>query len=101
MVASTVRPRSRAQPVDELEHLLLVADVQRAGRLVEQQHPGALSQRPGQEDPLPFAAGQRLQPAAGERAEIQPRPARRRPRPGRRATPGPAARMYGVRPSST
>nr|BFE77260.1 hypothetical protein GCM10020092_105610 [Actinoplanes digitatis] len=50
------------QPVDQVEHLLLVADVEGAGRLVEEQGPCALRERPGEEDALPLAAGERVEP---------------------------------------
>ena len=101
MVASTVRPCVAAELVDQLQHLLLVADVQRAGRLVEQQQGGTLGQRPGQEDPLPLAAGEGGQLPVGEPGQVEPVQHVVARRPGRRPTPGPAAAMYGVRPSST
>ena len=51
-------------------HLLAQLEVERAERLVEQQHPGPVDQRAGQRDPLPLAAGQlaagaRRKPSAG------------------------------------
>ncbi len=100
MVASTVSPCVPAQLVDQLQHLLLVADVQRAGRLVEQQQRRALGQRPGQEDPLPLAAGEGGQRPAGETRSGPAGPAPRPPRPGRRPTPGPAAGCTGCAPAA-
>jgi phage replication-related protein YjqB (UPF0714/DUF867 family) len=41
------QPAAGAQVVDQVEYLLLVTDVQRRRRLVEQQHGGFLRQRPG------------------------------------------------------
>lgn len=40
---------------NELEHLLLVADVERSGRLVEQEEPGVLRDDPSQAGPGAFA----------------------------------------------
>ena len=56
---TTVSSWLAAQVVDQLEHLLLVADVERGGRLVEQHERRALGQRPGDEHPLALAAGER------------------------------------------
>ena len=45
--------------LDRLEldlHLLAELEVERAERLVEQQHPGPVDQRPGERDPLALAA---------------------------------------------
>ena len=72
MVASTVSPCRAPQLVDEFQHLLLVADVQGAGRLVEQQQRRALGERPGQEDPLAFTAGEGGQLPVGEGGQVQP-----------------------------
>ncbi|RGC68544.1 hypothetical protein C5N14_13110 [Micromonospora sp. MW-13] len=60
-----------AELVDQLQHLLLVADVQGAGRLVEQQQGGALGERPGQEDPLPLAPGEGGQLPAAEAGQVE------------------------------
>jgi hypothetical protein len=62
----------RAEFVDQVENLLLVADVQGRGRLVEQQDPGLLGERASQHDALAFAAGQTGQPAAGEPVDPEP-----------------------------
>ena len=51
-------PVGEPEPVDELQHLLLVAEVEGGGGLVEQEHGGLLGQRPGEHDALPLAAGQ-------------------------------------------
>ena len=88
------------QPVDQLEDLLLVADVEGAGRLVEQQDPGALREGPGQEHPLTFATGQGVEPPAGEAARSsEPRTSSTADRSD--ADSRPSGGMYGVRPSST
>ena len=39
-------------------HLLAELEVERAQRLVEEQHPRPVDQRPGQGDALPLAAGE-------------------------------------------
>ena len=95
MVASTVSPRSRAQLVDQLQHLLLVADVQRA----RSARRAAAAARPG---PAPGPGT----PAAARRRRASParRPANRL-RSSRSSTSstaarsaptrGPAAAMYG------
>ena len=57
---------------DELEHVLLVADVERARRLVEQQQPGALGERTREHGALQLAARERGQRAPGQRDEIEP-----------------------------
>ena len=71
-MARTVRPCSRRSWSTSFQHLLLVADVERAGRLVEQQQRRALGERAGEEHPLPFAAGEGGQLAAVEAGEVQP-----------------------------
>ena len=58
-----------AAPVEvhqEVEDLDLVGDVEEGGRLVEEQQVGALGQGHGQPHPLPLAAGQLVDVAAGE-----------------------------------
>ena len=57
------QPVLAPQPGDELERLLLVADVERARRLVEQQDRRLLGERPGDHEPLALAAAQRAEPA--------------------------------------
>ena len=59
------------QPVDELERLLLMADVERAGRLVEQQHGRFLGEGAGDHQALTLAAAQPRQLAVGERDEVE------------------------------
>jgi hypothetical protein len=49
-----------------------VTDVQRRGRLVEQQHGRFLGQRPGEHGALALATGQAGQPALGEHGQPQP-----------------------------
>ena len=41
--------------VDEVQHLLLMTQVQRGGRLVQQQHGSLLRERPRHHGPLPLA----------------------------------------------
>ena len=60
-----------AEAVHQLEDLLLVADVQAGGGLVQQQHRGLLGQGPGQDGPLAFAAAQRVEPPVGEGAQVE------------------------------
>src|SRR5712692_5648625 len=48
----------RPQRIDELEHLLLPADVERAGRLVHQEDGGLLSQRARDCSPLALATAE-------------------------------------------
>ena len=61
-----------AQPGDELEGLLLVADVERARRLVEQQDRRLLGEGAGDHEALALAAAQRAEAPVGERAELEP-----------------------------
>ena len=89
------------QLVDELEHLLLVADVERGRRLVEQHDRRALGQRPGDEHALALAARERRQHAVGEVERGRGGRARRARRRGRARLSTPSGRMCGVRPSST
>src|SRR5690606_23005509 len=65
------QPPLPPQPVHQLQHLLLVADAPRAGRLVQQQQGGALGQRPGQEHPLPLPTGQGGQHPLGQPGQVQ------------------------------
>ena len=44
---------------DVLQHHAGLLDAERGGRLVEDQHPGAEVDRPGDRDALPLAAGER------------------------------------------
>src|SRR5215831_4365181 len=55
-----------AETGDELQDLDLVADVEVAGRLVQDQVVGALGQGPGDQHPLLLAAGQGVEPALGQ-----------------------------------
>ena len=57
-----------AEGVDQLQHLLLVADVQAGGGLVQQQHRGLLGQGLGQDDPLALAAAQGVEPPSANAA---------------------------------
>ncbi len=61
-----------AQLVHQFQGRHPAAQVQRAGRLVEQQHRRVLGQGAGQHRPLQFAAGQGAERAAGHRAELHP-----------------------------
>jgi len=57
--------------IDQLEDVLLVTDVQGAGRFVEEQQGGALGEGPGQEDPLPLAPGEGGHLPGVEPGEVQ------------------------------
>ena len=61
-----------AQLVHQFQGRHPAAQVQGAGRLVEQQHRSVLGQGPGQHGPLQLAAGQGAEPAAGHRAQFHP-----------------------------
>ena len=50
-------------------HLLAELEVERAERLVEQQHLGPVHQRAGQRDPLPLAARELVRLAVAEPVE--------------------------------
>ena len=56
---------------DELEHLLLAAEVERGGRLVEQEQRRLLRERPREDSPLLLAAAQRAQRPARELDELE------------------------------
>ena len=79
---------------DEDLHVLLGLHVQRAERLVEQQHLGLAGQRPGDRDPLPLAAGELLgqglaqcgQPGLGQ-VPVDPRGALGPGQPGQQFQP--------------
>ncbi len=60
-----------AQPGDELERLLLVPDVERARRFVEQQDRRLLGEGAGDHETLPLAAAQRAQAPIGEPADVE------------------------------
>src|SRR5207247_7190155 len=60
-----------AKRVDELERLLATTDVQRAGRLVEQQERRLLCERSCEHRPLSLAARQRAETTAGEPSQIE------------------------------
>src|SRR5581483_7491223 len=62
-----------SQAVDQLEHLLLMADVERGRRLVEEHDRRALRERAGDQHPLTLAAGQRGDDPVREREEIKAR----------------------------
>ena len=50
-------PTSGLDPLELELHLLAQLEVERAERLVEQQHARAVDDRPGERDPLALAAG--------------------------------------------
>ena len=56
IAATSVRPDSSAERVEELERLLLVADVERGGRLVEEHDRRLLRERARDDGALPLAA---------------------------------------------
>ncbi len=60
-----------AQAGDELERLLLVADVERARRLVEQQDRRLLGEGTGDHDALPLAAAQRAEAPIGGPTHVE------------------------------
>ena len=68
-----------AQRRDQLERLLLAAEVERGRRLVEQEQGRVLRERPAEHGALLLAARERLQAPLRERAEVEAgeRPARR------------------------
>ena len=68
---STVSSPCSPQRRDELERLLLAADVERGRRLVEQEQRRLLRERAAEHGPLLLAAAQRLEPPVGERAEVE------------------------------
>ena len=70
-------------------HLLAELEVERAERLVEQQHLGPVDERPGERDALALAAGQLVRPAAAEARRGARRRASRRARRRRSARPTP------------
>ena len=90
-----------AQVGDELERLLLMADVEGRGRLVEQQDRRLLGDRARQHDPLPLAAAQRAEEPADERLELQPLDRLRGDPTVFAALRLRSTTTYGVRPSST
>ena len=61
-----------AECVQQLERVLLMADVERGGRLVEEHDRSLLRQRAGDDHPLALAAAQRAERPLGERVEIEP-----------------------------
>ena len=56
---------------DELERLLLTADVERGRRLVEEEERRLLRERACQHDALLLASAQRMQPPFGERPQLE------------------------------
>ena len=60
------------QFLHQLQHVLLVAEVQGGGRLVQQQDRGLLGQGPGQHGPLALPARQGPQLSFGQRAQVEP-----------------------------
>ena len=77
-IAATSEPGLRAQPVEELERLLLMPDVERGGRLVEEDDLRLLRERARDDDALLLTAGERPEAAVGEREEVEPRERARR-----------------------
>src|SRR5207249_2260026 len=62
-----------AERVDELECLLLAAEIERTGGLVEQQDRRFLRERAREHRALQLATTERAERALGERAEREPR----------------------------
>ena len=73
IAATSVSPDSCAKHVEKVERLLLVPDVERGGRLVEQDDRRLLRERPGDDDALLLAARERPEPPLDEREQIEPR----------------------------
>ena len=71
MALSTVRPPSGPEGRDQLEHLLLRADVERARRLVEKEQRRVLRDRPGEDRPLSLAAAERPEAPVDEMGPVQ------------------------------
>ena len=67
----TVSSLVAAQRVDQLERLLLAAEVERARRLVEQQDRSVLGERARQHGALQLAAAERAEPSRGKRAQVE------------------------------
>ena len=65
---SMVRPRRRLQLLQQVEDLRLDGDVERGGRLVENQAVGLGRQRAGDQRALAHAAGQLVRIGVGHRA---------------------------------
>ena len=61
------------QAFDEVEHVDLVGEVEIGGRLVEQEHVGALGQRHRDPRALPLAAGELIEGPGGELGDARPR----------------------------
>ena len=66
-------PGLLAQPVEQLERLLLMPDVERGSRLVEENDLRLLGERARDDDTLLLSAGQRPEAAIGEGQEVEPR----------------------------
>ena len=64
--------RFGAHPAHQGEHLVLVAQVQRTGGLVQQKELGLLHQRPPQQHLLPLAAGELVQIPHRHRLQMEP-----------------------------
>ena len=60
-----------AQVARDLQHLILIADVEIAGRFVQQQERRLLRQRTGEHDLLPLAAGEPVEEPAAHILQIQ------------------------------
>ena len=60
-----------AQVARDLQHLILIADVEIAGRFVQQQERRLLRQRAGEHDLLPLAAGEPVEEPAAHVLQIQ------------------------------
>ena len=95
------QPRLRAQAVEQLERLLLVPDVERGGRLVEEHDARLLRERARDDDALLLAAGERARAGARGRRAGRAARARAPPRRGRARPPSPSGPRCGVRPRST
>ena len=95
MAATTVRPASRRSSSTSSSTSWLAADVERRGRLVEEQHRRLLRERAREHGALPLAAAQRAEPPAA-RARGGRAGRARAPRPRGRCGPR-AAKVAEVR----
>ena len=71
IAATRVRLGLGPQHVEQLERLLLVPDVERGGRLVEEDDAGLLRQRTGDDGALLLASRERPQPALPEPEQVE------------------------------
>ena len=76
IAATSVSPDSARSSVEQLERLLLMADVERRSRLVEQDDPRLLRERTCDDDALLLAARERPETPSRVAEQVEPRRAR-------------------------